>query len=197
MPAGGAVFGGYESDLGRARWIKSPDGTIMTFTYKNGSYVVNMPGGGTSTVFYARLQSVTNNHGYQLKFTYGSNTLSQGNEAAWKYPTRVTAINNAVEHCDPAADSCSLANPWPHSDYVYSAGYSDVNLTSVTDPANRTWQYGYEVDRLNTITRPGASTPDVVIQNYATDSFVSSIQRGGQTWTYANVLSGWNFRPEP
>ncbi len=192
MPAGGAVFGGYDSDLGRARWIKSPDGTIMTFHYKTGSYVVYPPGGGSFTTYYARLQSVTNNHGYQLKFTYGSNTLSQGNEAAWKYPTRVTAINNAVEYCDPAADACTLANAWPNSDYVYSAGYSDVNLTSVTDPANRTWQYGYEVDRLNTITRPGASSPDVVIQNYATDSFVSSIQRGGQTWTYSNVLSGWN-----
>jgi RHS repeat-associated protein len=192
MPAGGAVFGGYDSDLGRARWVKSPDGTIMTFTYKNDSYLVYPPGGGSFTAFYARLQSVTNNHGYQLKFTYGSNTLSQGNEAAWKYPTRVTAINNAVEYCDPAADACTLTNAWPHSDYAYSPGYSDVNLTSVTDPANRTWQYGYEVDRLNTITRPGASSPDVVIQNYATDSFVSSIQRGGQTWTYSNVLSGWN-----
>jgi YD repeat-containing protein len=192
MPAGGAMLAGYDSGIGRARWIESPDGTIMTFTYKNGSYIVNMPGGGTSTVIYARLQSVTNNHGYQLKFTYGTNTLSEGNEAAWKYPTRVTAINNAVEHCDPAADSCSLANAWPRADYGYSAGYSDVNLTSVTDPANRTWQYGYEVDRLNTITRPGASSPDVTIQNYATDSFVSSIQRGGQTWTYSNVLSGWN-----
>jgi RHS repeat-associated protein len=193
MPAGGAMLGGYDSEIGRARSITSPEGTVVTFHYKTGSYSVPAPGGGMWTVIYARIQSVTNNHGYQLKFTYGTNTLSQGNEAAWKYPTRVTGINNAVEYCDPAADSCSLANAWPHSDYGYSAGYSDVNLTSVTDPANRTWQYGYEVDRLNTISRPGATSPDVVIQNYATDSFVSSIQRGGQTWTYYNALSGWNF----
>ncbi|MEA3010834.1 MAG: hypothetical protein QOJ91_2526 [Sphingomonadales bacterium] len=193
MPAGGAMLGGYDSEIGRARSVTSPDGTVMTFSYKTGSYTVPAPGGGTWTVSYARIQSVTNNHGYQLKFTYGTNTLSQGNEAAWKYPSRVTGVNNAVEYCDPAADSCTLANAWPHADYGYTAGYSDVNLTSVTDPANRNSQYGYDVDRLSTIRRPGASTDDVTIQNYGTDHFVSSIQRGGQTWTYYNSLGGYNF----
>ncbi|MEA3052890.1 MAG: hypothetical protein QOG72_1793 [Sphingomonadales bacterium] len=193
MSAGGAMLGGYSSEIGRARSITSPDGTVMTFTYKTDSYTVPAPGGGMWTVIYARVQSVTNNHGYQLKLTYGTNLLSQGNEAAWKYPSRVTGINNAVEYCDPAADACSLANAWPHADYAYSAGYGDVNLTSVTDPANRTWQYGYDVDRLSTIRRPGASIDDVTIQNYGTDHFVSSIQRGGQTWTYYNALSGYNF----
>jgi YD repeat-containing protein len=193
MSAGGAMLGGYDSEIGRARSITAPDGTVLTFTYKTGSYTVPAPGGGTWTISYARIQSVTNNHGYQLKFTYGTNTLSQGNEAAWKYPSRVTGINNAVEYCDPTADACTLANAWPHADYAYTAGYSDVNLTSVTDPANRTSLYGYEVDKLNTISRPGAATPDVTIQNYGTDGFVSSIQRGGQTWSYYNSLGGFNF----
>ncbi len=191
MPAGGAMLGGYDSEIGRARSITAPDGTVMTFAYKTGSFTIPAPGGGMWTVSYARIQSVTNNHGYQLKFTYGTNLLSQGNEAAWKYPTRVTGINNAVEYCDPAADACTLANAWPHADYGYTAGYGDVNLTSVTDPANRTSQYGYDVDRLSTIRRPGASVDDVTIQNYGTDHFVSSIQRGGQTWTYYNVLTGF------
>ncbi|HEX8238736.1 MAG TPA: RHS repeat-associated core domain-containing protein [Allosphingosinicella sp.] len=193
MSAGGAMLAGYDSEIGRARSITAPDGTVMTFAYKTASYTVPAPGGGMWTVSYARIQSVTNNHGYQLKFTYGTNTLSQGNEAAWKYPSRVTGINNAVEYCDPAADSCTLYNSWPHSDYAYSAGYGDVNLTSVTDPANRTSQYGYEVDRLSTIRRPGASVDDITIHNYGTDHFVSSIQRGGQTWSYSNALSGFNF----
>jgi hypothetical protein len=150
MPNGGYTIGQYEYQLARVRSITSPDGSLLTFTYKTGSYT-----SGTQIVSLARLQSVTNNFGYQLKFTYAANTITALSGVAlanWEYPSRVTAINNAVEYCSPTADSCTLANAWPHSDYVYTdSGYGGVNLTSVSDPAGRTWRYSYYIDKLTGI----------------------------------------------
>src|SRR4029077_10756434 len=93
--------------------ITSPEGRITTLTYK--SAVVG-------SVTYYRLQSVTRNDGLQLKYTYGSNAPPTSYPlGAWGQIATVTAINNAIDYCDPAADSCSLTQSWPFATQNWTA----------------------------------------------------------------------------
>ncbi|MEG3148337.1 hypothetical protein U1769_00465 [Sphingomonas sp. ZT3P38] len=82
-----------------------------------------------------RIQSVTTNTGYQIKFTYESNNVSQG---WWGRRVSAKAINNSIEYCDPDADSCALSHPWPTASYAYTSSGSPtappvIGTTSVTD----------------------------------------------------------------
>lgn len=101
--ANGVTVGGGSEHEGRIVSITYPTGEAVTFHYKTGT------SGGTSPI--NRLQSVTNNLGYHLKFTYvrdaapaaGAETLS------WFRIASVTGINGAVDYCDPTADSCTYS----------------------------------------------------------------------------------------
>ncbi len=90
-----------------------PDGVKLTLHYRDAV-------GGAYGLTYTRLQSVTSNTGYQLKYYYLTDTLTSAPEspAQWWTVTRVVAINNAVEYCNPTADSCSLTNTWPEAQYA-------------------------------------------------------------------------------
>jgi YD repeat-containing protein len=61
-----------------------------------------------------RIQSVTNNAGYQVKFRYASNNTASGD---WNKRIAAIAINMAAEYCDPEADECALSLPWPTATY--------------------------------------------------------------------------------
>jgi YD repeat-containing protein len=99
-----------------------PDGTTLTFNYETASNGAN------------RLQSVTTNTGWQIKISYLSNDPSTG--VQWgSVITRVTAINNAIEYCNPVADSCSLTHSWPYATYSNTSGPNNGSYTYITDAA--------------------------------------------------------------
>lgn len=91
---------------------------------------------------YSRIQSVTSNTGYQIKFEYGTNTLlsDASNSGDWETVTRTIAINNAVEYCAPFADSCALTNAWPQTTYARSMVGGAYTL-SVTGPVGNVTTY--------------------------------------------------------
>ncbi|MDR6624318.1 RHS repeat domain-containing protein [Caulobacter segnis] len=169
-------------DEGAYRY-QSADGTIVTFntfiwhhfnSYGDNSEdiyrladTVTYPSGVKLTVHYrletvgilplSRIQSVTSNTGYQIKFRYSTN---DPNQAGFYEPTSVVGINMGVEYCNPAADDCTLSQAWPTTSYAKTSSGS-TNTLSVTDPKGGATQYT-NVGGANanySITLPGYSTP--------------------------------------
>ena len=127
-----------------------------------------------------RLQSVSSSLGYQLHFNYGTDTaviIAEYN--VWKRLNSITAINTAVDYCNPAAHSCSLSQTWP------TVSYSGDD---VTDPMNRTTRYTTTASSFS-IRRPSSSS-DNVVYNYDGGGRVTSVVRDGLTWGYNDSLSG-------
>lgn len=133
--------------------VTYPDGLIVSYHYLDASCTVD---GVTSP--HTRLQSVTTNTGWQLKFTYQVNAMDATCDATsneWLFKTAVTAINNAVEYCDPTANSCTLTGSWAAARYSYDSTYR------------------YEQDATGGITR--------LMFNYGTPSAVYSIKTSDDT----------------
>lgn len=123
---GHPMGGGVNSDGSSVAYLAAdtvtyPDGLVVSYHYVGASCTV---GGVTSP--HTRLQSVTTNTGWQLKFTYQVDAMDATCDATsneWLFKTAVTAINNAVEYCDPTANSCALARPWSSAHYSYDSTY--------------------------------------------------------------------------
>jgi len=163
-----------------------PDGTVWNFTYTTASYTSD------TTYYVARLSSITSTTGYQIKLTYSSNTASAATINAWNTITKSTAINNAVEYCDPAAYSCSLTNTWP--EVTYTVGSSYTQFTGVTDPEGRATTYSYTSGNLTGVRVPGASS-NTTTYGY-TSGQVSSVTQLGSTWAY-NVYANYTIVTDP
>lgn len=143
-----------------------------------------------ATTWRVRIQSVTNNAGYQIKFNYQSNTISDDSSTwgPWLIRTSATALNNGVEYCDPTADACSVNGNWPSVSYTNAGG-----THTITDSLNRSTRYTY------TATSFGIKTPRSTTDNiqYTIGSFVEDTVAGtfvrrvtsatldSNTWNYA------------
>jgi RHS repeat-associated protein len=113
----------WPAQSGRVSTITYPSGEITKINYRVISSLCFSDGSLCRPI--SRVQSVTNNSGYQLHFDYYQDTPPPVADAyaavdAWQLVARVTAINNAVEYCAPTADDCAVAASWPHADYVWS-----------------------------------------------------------------------------
>ena len=174
-----------------AETITRPDGHKTTLHYINESYSLS-----GSTIYVLRLQSVTNSLGYQLRYRYaqaGSPTSSTINN--WYRVTKVTAINNAVDDCNPVQISdCSFSENWPSLGFAQSTDNgSDVEI--VTDVLNRQTVFRFDSsDRLTGVKTPedtAASAGFSVVYNYGGDNRVSSVvYEGDYTRTYIWSLLG-------
>jgi RHS repeat-associated protein len=187
----------WDATVARATTIVHPDGTRIRFFHKIVQYCPGGEEGDPPEVplycpagyrYALRLQSVTNNHGYQLKFTYATNTLDDRNAATsydvWSRSSSVMAINNAVDYCAPSADSCAgLTQSWPTLTFAPT-----VSNFTVTDPAGLQTRFTYGASGITGIRRPGATSDNVVV-TYTTGK-VSSITVDGVTYTYSYTPVG-------
>jgi YD repeat-containing protein len=113
-------------DKSIAASMRATLGSLTRATYPNGYEL---------TYYYqsSLLRSVVSNRGLQLKFFYGS---TAGPTYYLQGLTRVVAINNSVEYCDPLATSCSLAQSWPEANIAFGTTASlpehEGNLSTVT-----------------------------------------------------------------
>ena len=140
----------------------------------------------------SRIQSITNNRGYQLKYGYANPTSTD--------ITDVKAINNSVDYCDPTADSCfGLTQNWP------SASIGRTATATVTDPGNRTTQFTFDsLLRIKNKRLPGRSI-DSIIATYTSDPYnpyaspyLSAVTKDGvlYNYTYVNIpVSGYSPTP--
>lgn len=143
-----------------------------------------------SVMWQVRIQSVTNNAGYQIKFNYQSNVISDNSSTwgPWLSRTSAIAVNNGVEYCDPTADSCSLNGSWP------SVSYTSVSGThAITDSLNRSTRYTHTSTSLR-IKTPDSATDNIqytlvwAVEDTVTGHLVqrvTSATLGSDTWTYA------------
>jgi RHS repeat-associated protein len=160
----------FAGQLARGTLVTFPDGAKWSFHWliANNTYCPPYGGGTCTTVPFGRLSSINSSTGYQIKLTHVSNTLNgAGSEGAWLQITKATAINNAVEYCNPAASTCTLTNAWPEATFNTWVGRT---MASATDAAGRTTTYS------------GASS-NTVTYTYSNGK-VATVTRGGATWTY-------------
>ncbi len=145
--------------------------------------------------FDRRLQSITNNFGYQLYFTFESNDAVDVER--WSTITRVTGINNTVDFCGPTATSCTAAasSDWPFLTYDLSLGEiifvvfvpGELSVNSITDAEGKKIDIGYDTSQPvksppNSISFPNGTINTISIAYDA--NRVSSYNRGFGAWTY-------------
>ncbi len=170
-----------------ATGITYPNGEKITFNYRVDSSSSYSGAGFYIYTKYVRLQSVTSNRGYQLKYNYANNANGdQFSASTWLNLVSVTGINNAVDYCGPVVDTCSgLTGSWPSLSFSLSG-----SVTSITDPtggvAGITWDSS---SRIVGIRRPTASVNNVTI-SYDASGRVSSVTKDGVTYGYSFSLSG-------
>ena len=164
-----------EANEGKITSITAANGVRVIFTYKTVTI---------SSISYNRLQSVANNLGYQIKFTYNLNTPTVvGDLPAFRDVTSVTGLNNAVDYCDPTADSCSYSQTWPNVSYA-TPGDNSMARTS-TDTLSQVTRYTYDANgRITGLRRPSAGSDTTTITYDSGTGFVSSVSNGEATWTY-------------
>lgn len=188
-----------------------PDGTVYDYHYKA------MATNSTTRPTQYRLQSITNNRGYQLKFDYMSQNPNEFLYLSVRSAflvSKITQINNAIEYCDPMADSCTLSQSWPNAlvaNRIWSTTTnSGLTVTKdgreFTDSLNGHYTFSSELNIRPGISRegefrfktPAATSPNVVYKarwigrydrngvNIANDLThrVYSADHNGRNWTY-------------
>lgn len=138
-------------------------------------------------------RSITNSHGYQLRFEYVNPSAFQSN------PTSVTLFNMAVDACDPDAASCpAFTKTWPKLTFEYQSNRPSAIVQTNGD--RTTYTYGTASQRIEQVNGPGTRATSYAYQNcgaqppYGTCNAgaetlggyrLSTVSTGGRTWSYA------------
>ena len=171
-----------QANQGRLVSITYPNGEVVTLTYRT----VNVnTGDPIEPVAQAtRVQSASNNFGYQIKLTYANDSPGTvGNLPAFYRIISATGFNMAVDYCAPNATSCTYTQTWPSATYAVTG-----STQTVTDQSSRTTTYTFSSDKVATITLPGSGSPDVSISY--TGPQLTSITSAQGAWTYTWYDSG-------
>ncbi len=175
------------------------DGTVFLFLNSLGDTsgsvkarvsTITRPNGEVWTYHYRiegnqrRVQSLTTNQGYQLKALY----LSNQDDTGFTQLGAVYAINNAVEYCDPTADSCAFTQDWLNVDLTYSTSGS-TTTENVVDQQNNTIKVDYTLNGPTSF-QPASSTSPSLTVTYYGDGRVQNLSKGGGTWGYSYSDNG-------
>lgn len=195
-----ALFGNIDGGWGYTNYSytalvtseRSPDGTETTYHWKS----VCTDGGELPWCLndskQSRLQSITNNRGYQLKFFYASNATNPLMD--WLRVTKVVGLNMAVDYCGPTADTCpTFTENWSSMTYNYVGPLLQTNPApaSTTDQSGRTTNYTYGNFRISTVRYPSATSNDTAVTYNASPDFrVSGVTDASGAWTYGYSTSG-------
>ncbi len=161
------------ANQGQIGKLTKPNGEIITFTY---AFTTVVSGGQTVTA--TRIQSITNNFGYQLHFDYNGDD--------WSLPSKVTALNNAIDACAPSAATCSYSRTWPSLTFGYT-GNSERTVTDALGHTTTLLLDGTVFHNLTGIRGPATSSgQDVTVAFMGTSpaNRVQTITTATGTWTY-------------
>lgn len=165
--------------------IATPDGRISQLAYRTVTIT-----GSNPPVTMTRLQSVTRNDGLQFRYTYALNTTpTTPGILAWLVPIRVTALNNAVDYCDPMADTCTTTVAWPYATYVWSTLPSGNPSMTITNSAGTTTRLTMNtLGNLIAVKAPTSASADTVSYHWwASPSEINTASNAnGQVWTYSD-----------
>ncbi len=176
--------------------IKYPNGEIIETFYKQKRVIKNPEKSDCSFSMSYRIQSVTSNFGYQIKYNYLLNTIPTSKQPADGFVriTSVMAINRSVDYCDPASDSCNFSQNWPKVDIEkFSTGANPLaSGRSYTDLLGRKWSFQNLISNPQLWTEiyaPGQSSVFVKVY-YDSSLKVSSVVKSSGTWNYGFSDSG-------
>jgi RHS repeat-associated protein len=181
VPVLGMLTSTSQTDVFRASSITGPTGERQEFFYGPGE---------------TGLQAITNNRGYQLRFIPRT-TAGTGLKA----PSSVVLFNMAIDACSPSASSCpAFTKSWPRLNFEY---YPSGQLRAIVSTGGSRTEYTYDSQnqRIVYIDGPGSADMGVTYQNCGAlppngqcavggiggkvgGYRVSTINRGGRTWTY-------------
>jgi RHS repeat-associated protein len=171
----------------RGTTVTKPNGERLSYSYR--VQQPSCPQGQICTDQGAvRVQSVTSNLGYQLKAYYAANTYNPDSAADWTRLTQVVAINNAVDFCTPAGDTCpTFTQAWPKltlNETVAGATVTDTLTDNLSNTVTVTSSTGSLAIR-----SPGDPANDVSY-TFDANNRVATLTRGGGTWSYTYSDSG-------
>jgi YD repeat-containing protein len=182
------VYGKYLPGTSNSHWphvqsVTLPDGEIRTFNYVTATLCQDASCSLTQPA--ARLQSVTNNRGYQIKLIYAVsdvNTTIPFPSSGWGSLTGAMGINMAVDWCDPLVNGCSgTTQAWPTVSYNVSAAGRVV-----TDALGGSTSYTQWAPAAPLSVRwPGSQTDNVIYTFSDWPRRVLSVNRNGRSWSYS------------
>ncbi|WP_141235610.1 hypothetical protein [Pseudoalteromonas sp. NBT06-2] len=113
----------------------SPYASMVRIEHPNG-FAIDIH--KSSSSIGAKITSVTSNNGLQLKYIYDvhSRPLESSKQSAtnnpsvladslnWsnEFPSKIIALNNAIETCPITGNTCSTSHQWPQVEYVWPDG---------------------------------------------------------------------------
>lgn len=156
------------ANLAMVREIRRPDGETLSYTYV---------ACGTGC---KRLQAVTSNLGYMIKYQYVADNGAIGSSTLMS----VKAINLAYDYCNPSASSCSTTYNWMSA--TLAGMTSGTGSYTTTDAMNRDTTYTLVNGRITKIVRPSGATYDYEY----TDDRVTKATTPSGSWGYAYTGSG-------
>lgn len=191
--------------------IETPSGERIEYHYRSTTITYNSftqpplgddpPAGwgSTATATVWRLQSITNNRGYQLYFVYGNSATShdltdfQGliDYGQWFELDAVRGVNNAYEYCAPTSGTCTnTTNDWPELRFDNTVsnerGYTLYGNSSLELETRVSW--GSYI-RITGIEGPGASMDDITY-TYCTSTQVNNGECASIYSVYQARLTG-------
>jgi RHS repeat-associated protein len=174
---GPTAYGGVANNIFLVNQLTQPTGDQLSFNYATITPVTGYQ--------FQRLQSVTNNLGYMIKYSYAADTGTVASGVTTDV-TQVMGINTAINYCNPTADACSgLTVAWPSVTYSASGSY----LTSVDALGNSTQYWTGSGYAATGITLPSGAAK-YIAYNSAGQVALVQYQPGGEQWTYAYTTSG-------
>ena len=173
-----------EADIvARVTEVREPSGLVTTYHYYTFDKTIAIDDQPV-TIAGQRVQSMTNNFGYQLYFGYSrtdppNNTTPLGLASqlrAFNRINRVTAINNTSFYCVPTNNTCpGLPSTWPSVSFTYGA------TTTATDSLNRTTTVTSSTQGITRVDRPEGAP---IVITYS-GGRVSAFNDGAGTTTYS------------
>ncbi len=171
--------------------VEKPDGEVIEWHYVEAGPVASEACGKGQ-----RLQSVTNNLGYQIHFKYQADSISDYNNwsSNWGSIEKVTAIDNSVYACAPTANSCSDTgggSAWPTITYGAESGGTTYTIVDRLGNATRyiyARQVGIYIDMLDLVavrSPANGAVNDITLSRTITGSAGSvSFATASGTWSY-------------
>jgi RHS repeat-associated protein len=126
------------------------------------------------------VSQITDIHGNSLTFTYASDKLSSVTDAFGRFLTLTYGGDRLSSVADASGRSVSI-------------GYNDAgDLTTVTDPADKVWSYGYDADhRMTTLANPLTITTASNIYDSLGRVKTQTVPRQTGTTVYDFYFSGF------
>ncbi|HEY0411641.1 MAG TPA: RHS repeat-associated core domain-containing protein [Allosphingosinicella sp.] len=172
--------------------VTQPNGVVISLTYERAFF--NSFG---SNIYAVRLISVRSNAGYQLTYTHAGATLTgYADLSVWWGIAKVTAINTAVDYCDPAVMTCSgLSQPGRAVTYSTGTAPDGSPAAVVTDPLGRARQYYTAFPGTGSVFTVRKPSGETISYTEDDDGLVTGVSDGINNWTYQPSYDG-NFLTE-